>query len=241
MLFSYLFINRKQQFRDKKVQRIVISKKRPSLFKFKEYYKKMKTFRLTAASFIFAAIFAVSAFAQAQPSNFKIVVIDTGAFDSKDGITKYVNAMNTLETEFKPIQAEIQTLATKYQNLAKEIEILRVQAETGKVPIEPKMAQAKVEEYQNLELTIKRKQEDAKRRIEAREPQIMGPVRQDIGKALNEFAKKNGYTMILDANKLDSAGLILAFDETKADATKEFIAFYNTRPAGAATATATKP
>ncbi len=58
----------------------------------------------------------------------------------------------------------------------------------------------------------------------------MGPVRQDIGNALQEFAKKNGYMMILDASKLDGAGLLLAFDE-KYDITKDFITFYNARPA----------
>ena len=60
----------------------------------------------------------------------------------------------------------------------------------------------------------------------------------DIGKALDEFAKKNGYSLILDGAKLDGAGLILAFDE-KSEVTKEFITFYNARPATAAT-TATK-
>ncbi|MCY7375043.1 MAG: OmpH family outer membrane protein, partial [Pyrinomonadaceae bacterium] len=68
---------------------------------------------------------------------------------------------------------------------------------------------------------------------ERREPAIMGPIRQHIGNALQEFAKKNGYMMILDAAKLDGAGLLLAFDE-KYDATKDFITFFNARPAATA-------
>ena len=70
----------------------------------------MKRFSFIAASFIFAAIAAVSAFGQtpAQPATpFRMAVIDTGAFDAKDGITRYSTAMNALEAEFKPIQTKI--------------------------------------------------------------------------------------------------------------------------------------
>lgn len=195
----------------------------------------MKRFSLIAASFVFAAVFAVSAFGQAaQPAaNFKIVVINTAAFDSKEGITKYSTAMNALEGELKPLQTEIDGMVTRYQNLGKEIQTL--QANASKVPVDQKAAQAKVEEYQNLELQIKRKQEDGKRKFESRQAAVLGPVLQDIGKAMDEFAKQKGYALILDATKLEGAGLILAVDPAKVDVTKEFITFFNSRPAGTAT------
>jgi Skp family chaperone for outer membrane proteins len=114
---------------------------------------------------------------------------------------------------------------------------LQDQAAAGTVPIDQKTAAAKVEEYQTLELTIKRKQEDAKARAARREPAVMGPIRQEIGKALQDYATQKGYAMILDAAKLDGAGLILAFDAAKVDVTKDFIAFFNARPATTATTT----
>jgi hypothetical protein len=58
---------------------------------------------------------------------------------------------------------------------------------------------------------------------------------QDIMKAIGEFTKQKGYGLILDAAKLDSAGVILGWDEAKVDVTKEFITFYNARPATTAT------
>lgn len=199
----------------------------------------MKRFSFIAASFIFAAITAVSAFGQAaQPAApFKMAVIDTGAFDTKEGITRYSTAMNALEAEFKPLETEIQGMVTKYNTLGAEIKKLQDQATAGTVPIDQKSAAAKVEEYQNLELAIKRKQEDAKARAARREPQVMGPIRQEIGKALQDYAKQKGIALILDAAKLDGAGLILAFDEAKVDVTKDFIAFFNARPATTATTT----
>ena len=65
----------------------------------------------------------------------------------------------------------------------------------------------------------------------------MGPIRAEIGKALQDFANQKGYALILDAAKLDGAGLILAFDAAKVDVTKEFITFFNARPATTATTT----
>ena len=57
---------------------------------------------------------------------------------------------------------------------------------------------------------------------------------------MDEFAKQKGYALILDASKLEGAGLILAVDPAKVDVTKEFITFFNSRPAGTATTAAPK-
>jgi Skp family chaperone for outer membrane proteins len=199
----------------------------------------MKTFRLFAASLFVAALFAVSAFAQTQPAaTVKIGVINTLAFDdAKAGITKYTNAMNTLEGEFKPVNTELQTMVTKYQNMQEEIK--KLQSTNSAVPVNQSTIQAKIDEYGKLERDIKFKQEDAKARFESRRGVLLGPVLQDIGKAIQEFSKQKGYTMILDIAKLADADLVLALDE-KADVTKDFITFYNARPAGTAAATTPK-
>jgi Skp family chaperone for outer membrane proteins len=196
----------------------------------------MKTFRLIAASAIFAAIFAVSAFAQTTAG--KIGLINTLAFeDEKEGITKYVAAQTSLDNEFKPLGVELQGLLTKLQALDKEIKDLQAKAQdpNNKVPIDPKMGQAKVEEFEKLNREYKFKQEDAKARYERREAAVLGPIRQDIGNAIQEFTKKNGYVLVIDVSK-DQTGLFLGFDEA-ANVTKQFITFYNTRPATTATVT----
>lgn len=198
----------------------------------------MKTLRLIAVSFVFAAIFAVSVFAQTTAPAGKIGLIDTRFFDSKEGITKYVSAMTALDNEFKTDFTALQTMGNRIKTLQTEITNLQKQIQDGKVPVDEKSANAKVEEYERLGREYKFKEDDLKARYQRREQVVMAPIRQDIGKALDEFAKKNGYTLILDGAKLDGAGLILAFD-ANSDATKAFITFYNARPATAAT-TATK-
>lgn len=197
----------------------------------------MKTVRLIAVSVFFAAILAVSALAQ-TPASGKIGLINTQAFDDdKAGITKYVTALNSLETEFKPMFTELQTLATKIQALEKELTGYReLLSKNQKIPISDADLNKKAEEYDKAVREYKFKEEGAKAQYQRREQIVMGPIRQDIGTAIQEYTKKNGYTIMLDVAKLDNAGLILGLDET-ADVTKAFITFYNARPATTATVT----
>lgn len=198
----------------------------------------MKRFSLVAVFAILAVISSVSI--SAQTPSMKVVVINTMAFDGKDGIVKYTNAMTALENEFKPLDTELQTMVTKYQALGRELKTLQDQITAGTVPVNQQAAQAKADEYQTLELKIKRAQEDGKVRYEKRQPQVMGPILQDIGKAMQDFAAAKGYDLILDASKLDQQQILLAFIPAKVDVTKEFIIFYNARPATAATAATPK-
>ena len=201
----------------------------------------MRKLRLFAVSMVFAAMFAVSAMAQTPAT--KICVINTGAFDDeKAGIAKFVSGMNTLEAEFKIVQADIQTMGTRFQTLGEEIKKQQAMANdpNNKVPINQSAFQAKVDEYQKLERDIKFKQEDAKARYQSRYNAVMGPILLDIGKAMQDFAKQKGFALILDGAKLDEAGLVLGIGDDKLDATKDFIVFYNARPAGTAATSAPK-
>jgi len=201
----------------------------------------MKTLRSIAVILFLAATFTVSAFAQAaaQPGTAKIAVINTLAFDdTKAGITKYVTAMNSLENEFKADSTQLQGMQTRLQGLAKEIQTFRDNASKN-IPVAQTTVQSKVDEAEKLQRDYKFKQEDAKARFERRQQAVIAPVLQDIYKAVQEFAKQRGYTMILDVAKLAQNDIIMALDE-KADVTKEFITFYNARPAGTAAA-ATRP
>ncbi len=197
----------------------------------------MKTLRLTAVGFLFALMFTVSAFAQTTGEG-KLGLIDTRFFDNgKEGITKYSTAMDALEKEFATDNTALQSMATKLQGLETEIKSLQEQLAKPNSPIKPETANAKVEEYEKLGRDFKFKQEDAKVRYERREAVVMAPVRQDIGKALQEFANQKGFSLILDVAKIADSGLVLALDK-KADLTADFIKFFNSRPATASSTAA---
>lgn len=197
----------------------------------------MRRFSLAAVSLIFAVTFAVSASAQtgaAQTGTGKVGLVNSILFGEDKagaGITKYKNAIGALEAEFKPTFDELKTMQTRYTSLAAEIQKLQAVPQA-----DPKAIQTKADEYQQLEISMKRKQEDAKVRYERRSGEVIGPVYNDIIKAMNDYAKAKGFAVILDGPKLEEAGILMGFDD-KFDITKDFITFYNARPAGAATAT----
>lgn len=179
----------------------------------------------------FVVLSSASVFAQVQT---KIAVINTQAFAAtKGGITKYVNAQNRLNAEFKVTNNQLTALATRINNLKKEINTLQNNASKN-APIGKSTINAKISQHNDLTREMKFKQEDAKAKYEKRSGEVLGPVTQDIFKALQVYSTQKGYSMIFDASQLDRAGLVLAFDR-KFDVTADFITYYNARPAGTAT------
>jgi Skp family chaperone for outer membrane proteins len=199
----------------------------------------MRSLRLIITGLLFTFVFSFAAFAQTTAPTGKIGLIDTRFFDNgKDGIAKYSAAMDSVIKEFEVENNAMKTMLTKLQTLEKEIATLREQLNKPNSPVKPETLYAKSEEYDKLTREFKFKQEDGKVRFQRREQVVMTPIRRDISKAMDEFAKQKGFALILDVSKIADAGLILAMDE-KVNLTQDFIKFYNARPATAAT-TATK-
>jgi Skp family chaperone for outer membrane proteins len=196
----------------------------------------MKRISTIAISIIIASVFAVSAFAQAgaQPAG-KIGWIDTGMFaDEKEGVTKYNNALKALDTEMKPRITELTTLQTRLQKIADE---LRTATNVpANVPVNQQVVAQKQDEGQRLqrEFEFKKKEYDAA--VEKRSGEVLGPVSADISRAIQDYAKQKGYSVVLDIAALANANAILALDGT-ANITKDFITFYNARPATTAATT----
>jgi Skp family chaperone for outer membrane proteins len=197
----------------------------------------MKRISTVAVSFIFAAIFAVSAFGQAAAPAGKIGWIDTGMFaDEKEGVVKYNNAIKALDTEMRPTVTSLQGLQTKIQNIAEEI---RKMTSNPAVPINQHAVALKQEEGQKLQRDFEYQKKDYDARLEKRSSDILGPVSADISRAIQDYAKQKGYAVVLDIAALANNGAILALDAS-ANITKDFITFYNARPATTATNTTPK-
>ena len=152
----------------------------------------MKRISVIAVLLVFAAVFAVSTSAQAPAAAPKMAVINTAAFDGKEGITRYNNAMDSLDNEFKPVQTKLQGYATRLNALRTEID--KLQKPPANVPVDQNALSAKALEYENLGKQAKREEEDAKRNFEMRLAAVMGPVLQDIGTAMQEYANQNTHS-----------------------------------------------
>lgn len=203
----------------------------------------MKTVRFIAALMFFAAFATVTSFAQAPAgaasATTKVGIIDTSAFAvDKTGIQKFVNAYRQLEAEFGPRRTEITTMENRLKQLQNEVTTMQAQLQKPGSPISPESVQKKIEEGQVLQTDYTRKVEDYKAAVQRREAATVGPIYQDIGKAIQEYAKQKGFTAIIDISK-DQNAMILWADMATVDATTaDFIKFYNSRPGGTAATTA---
>ncbi len=212
----------------------------------------MKTVRMLAASALLAAITTLPAYAQAarptatpaRPTatpatnnanvavpETKIAFVNTEAFaEEKDGITRFVNALQVLQREFKPKQDDLLNIQTRMRQLLTDIDTLR------KAPVVAEASiVAKQEEGERLQREHEYKQKDYEALSQKRYREIVGPVSVDIGKELDAFRKVHGITMILDVTKLLPA-ILSAKDEM--DITRPFITYYNSKnPVAASTPT----
>ena len=203
----------------------------------------MKAIRTTFFAAALAATAALTASAQTQPAGRppapalprptapatggavtvaegKFAIIDTEAFgDQKEGIQRLVAAFQTVEREFKPRRDEIQTLKTRYDSLVKEVNDTKAVAA-------PAALQAKADQASQLEIEIKRKQEDGQKALDKRVQELTGPVYQDIGNALQAYAKARGLSVVFDVSKMQ--GVLMVVDGG-IDITNAFIADYNQR------------
>ncbi len=192
----------------------------------------MRKFYKISISLILTAIFAVTAFAQVQTGN-PVAVVDTQEFYRKQGgVTKIGTAYDKLEVEFKSKFAALDAKVTKLETLAKDIQTAKDSLSKG-VKIDEKAADAKLAEAQQLQIQYKREQEDVKNLYQQREGTVMEPILTDILKSLEVYAKQKGFLIVLNAGKMQETGMLL-FKKDSSDITKEFIAYYNARPAGSA-------
>lgn len=158
----------------------------------------------------------------------KMAMIYSDAFlDPKTGIARFNSLLGTLNREFQPRQAELQALQTKINTLGKEIE------DTQNVA-DPNTIRQKRDQLAAMQTEFKRKGEDAEAAYNKRRSEIFTPLQQDIGKALEVFAKARGITVIVDGSQVP---VVYAADSI--DITRAFISDFNSK--NPATASVTQP
>jgi Skp family chaperone for outer membrane proteins len=160
----------------------------------------------------------------------KVAVIFSAAFqDQKQGIAKFAVLVNQLNSEFQKTQDDLNQTAKTIQALQDEIKKL---SETPGG--DPKIVQAKVQQLDQMKKDYQRRGEDGQAAYQRRRQQIFTPLQEDVGKALDVYAKARGITLILDASQVE--GILFALETI--DITRAFIAEYNSKnPATASSVT----
>ena len=156
----------------------------------------------------------------------KMAMIYSDAFlDPKTGIARYNSLLTTLNREFQPRQTDLQGMQTRIQTLTKEIEDTQAVAA-------PEAIRQKRDQLAQLSTDFKRKGEDAEAAYNKRRQEIFMPLQQDIGKALEAFAKARGITVIVDGSQVPVVYAAEAIDITRA-----FIAEFNSKNPATASVT----
>ena len=204
----------------------------------------MKIFRATvAAAFIAAVCFGSIRAQQPRPGTTtptgtsvpavnvpetKIALVNSDEFtDDKTGIVRLVIAMKKVDNEFGPRRTELQTLQQQIEKATADL--------TKAQPLQDaRVSQQQADKIEMMKTEFKRKGEDAQAAYQKRLQEVLSPVYEDIGKALDAYAKARGITLILDVTKVQ--GIVSASDSL--DITKPFITEFNSKnPATAAVTT----
>src|SRR5688572_17356769 len=158
----------------------------------------------------------------------KIALIYSDAFlDAKTGINRFTTLITNLNREFQPRQTELQTLQGKIQALTDDI--------TKTAPVaDPKTIALKQEQLEGLKKDFQRKGEDAQAAYNKKRTEIFSPLQEDIGKALEAYAKSHNINVIIDGSQVP---LVYAADAL--DITRAFINEFNSK--NPATAAVTPP
>lgn len=202
----------------------------------------MKIKNFIAAFTFMVTIALASALAQTRPApaqpapsqasapipDSKIAVIYSAAFtDAKSGIARFGTLVNVLNKEFDIKKKELDALQLKAQQLNDDIEKTKNVAD-------PKQIQLKTDQLEELKKDFKRKSEDAQSLYEKRQEEIFQPLQDDIGKALETYAKARGINVVIDGSRVP---VVYAADSL--DITRAFITEFNTK--NPATASVTTP
>jgi Skp family chaperone for outer membrane proteins len=160
----------------------------------------------------------------------KFAIVDTDAFtDPKQGIQRLVAAFQTVEREFKPRRDEIQGLKTRYDAIVKQGN------DTAKVADQKSLA-ALADQAESLKAEIEQKQQAGQRALDKRIKELTEPIYQDIGNALQAFARGRGVSVVFDISKMQGVVMLV---NNSVDITDAFVAEYNQRnPASTASTTA---
>ena len=165
----------------------------------------------------------------------KMAVINSDAFlDPKSGIGKFNTAVTKLNSEFQKTKDELTAMQTRATTL--ESEITKLQQAPEGTPIDQKSLQAKIDQLELLKKEIQRRGEDAQNAYNRRRTEIFTPLQDEIGKALEVFAKARGINVIIDA-----AQVPLLFADENTDITRAFITDFNSKNPVTAASTTTPP
>jgi Skp family chaperone for outer membrane proteins len=179
----------------------------------------MMRFARTIFVLAFALALWTSVHAQApvQTTGAKVGFVNTEKFsDQTAGVTKLVNAMRSLDVEFKARRDEINSMVVRLNTLQQAPSAGTTAAQAAQ----------RREQAETLSVEIRRRQEDARAAFTRRHAALTEPIRLSIFTALEAYAKQRGIDVLVDVAKFPDG--ILIVNQT-VDLTPGFIRDFNSK------------
>jgi Skp family chaperone for outer membrane proteins len=189
----------------------------------------MRAFRIIVAAIVFAA-FGILAYTQTRPAAnpatppanrpaaapANIAVIDSSEFsDEKAGIARVMAAMKALEAKFQPVSNELRGMRDR-------LGAMRADIDKKRTIQDQRTTAQQIEAADQLELSIKRKAEDAQASYQKDSLAALEPLQKDIHTALTAYSQSRGISLLIDRNRVP-----VIYWAPTLDITKDFIADYN--------------
>src|SRR5437773_2198524 len=159
----------------------------------------------------------------------RIALINSEALDDeKTGILKLAAAIKRVDSEFTPRKTELQTLQQQIDKATADLQ-------KASSMQDPKVTQQQQERIDQMTKEGKRKAEDAQVAYQKRFGEIVGPIEEEIGKALVAYAQSRGITLVVDVAKLVSVNpqggqqFPLLYFAPTIDITQAFIIDFNSK------------
>lgn len=146
----------------------------------------------------------------------KVAIIDSRYF--VEGIGEYKQKLDKLEAEFMPQTKNLTALQEATIKLEEELK-------QGGANMDPKVYQQKLEDLAAKKKDFERKREDYQAELQKRSEVMLGPVREKIGKFLEQYATQNNITTIFDVVPASQGGMV--FFNPVINITDDFIKEYN--------------
>jgi outer membrane protein len=114
-----------------------------------------------------------------------------------------------IDADLKSLQAQLKNqIDTKYQDFQKKLKDYQDNLNTMLEAVRTNTER----ELQQMQQNIQKLQEDAQTTIQAKQTQLMAPVYDKVGKAIEATAKENGFTFVLN-QQIGGLDVILYGDE----------------------------
>lgn len=163
----------------------------------------------------------------AAPNKVAIINIQAAIANSNEG----QRDLEALQKKFEPKQIELKSLSDEVDNLKKQLA-----AQTDKLNEEERSK--RVQAIDTKQKTLQRNLEDAQNDYQTQSNEIAQRIGTKVMQVLDNYAKQNGYAMVIDVSTQQSPVLWAA---QSVDITKPIIEAYNQQSGVAAPTPSTKP